>query len=153
MRLNKIAATTVSLLCLAAILYSIRENWQEKPRDNFPLSYFPMFSHKRDSVMNFNYLVGYDSMGHRWAVPYRFVGSGGFNQVRRQINKKVRQDKGDKLCEKVAKRLKNCTELPYSELTRVDLVTGAYHLDDYFLRSKKLPVHEKIIASEKIERQ
>jgi hypothetical protein len=152
MHTSKTFATVVSIATLFAIMFPVRENWREKPKDNFPLSYFPMFSHKRDSITTVNYLVGYDSFGNRWCIPYQFAGSGGFNQVRRQINKKVRNEKGEKLCEKVALKVSQCKELPYSQLVQIDLLTGAYNLDAYFMKGIKSPVHEKIISTKTIEK-
>jgi hypothetical protein len=152
MHLNKTLAVMVSCATLLAIMWPVQENWRDKPKDNFPLSYFPMFSYKRDSVMSLNYLVGYDTFGNRCVVPYWYAGSGGFNQVRRQINKKVRQEKGDQLIGKVAKRLQNCDEVPYSNLCRVELVEGSYHFEQYFSQGNKTPLRERCIATRNIER-
>jgi hypothetical protein len=152
MHLNKTFAALVSCATLLAILWPVKENWQEQPKDNFPLSYFPMFSYKRDSVMSLNYLVGYDTLGTRCVIPYRFAGSGGFNQVRRQINKKVRNDKGDKLVAKVAKRLQGCDEAAFSQLCRVELVEGTYNFNQYFIEGNKTPLSERCIAKHKIEK-
>lgn len=149
---SKSAAAVASLIILSAILWPIRENWQKKPKDAFPLSYFPMFSQKRGTTYSVNYFVGFDDRGNRVAVPYRYAGSGGFNQVRRQINKKVRQDKGDALTQKVSKRLSKTDRPPYSELERVVLCTGTYDLDCYFLKGQKTPLTETVVVEKIIDR-
>jgi hypothetical protein len=150
MYLSKFSASVFSLLLLAAIAWPVGENWKPKPKDEFPLSYFPMFSFKREAVQELSYFVGYDAQNQRYCIPYDYIGSGGFNQVRRQLNKKVRRDKGPQLTEKVAKRLSSCRLAPYNELVRVDLVTGRYHLDNYFLTGDKNPLAETVIASKTI---
>ncbi len=152
MRIGKPLAAAFSLAVLLAILWPIRQNWQPKPKDDFPLSYFPMFSHKRGATYKVNYFIGYDDQGQRYCVPYRFAGSGGFNQVRRQINKKVKRGKGASVLDKVAERLARSEQEPYLRLTRVALVTGEYHLDDYFLKNHKMPLYEEVLAEKTIER-
>ncbi len=111
-----------------------------------------MFSHKREATYKVNYFVGYDKEGRRYRIPYRFAGSGGFNQVRRQINKKVKRGQTKALINQVAERLVKHSGPPYNRITRVALVTGEYHLDDYFLRHQKTPLHEQTIAEKVILR-
>jgi hypothetical protein len=152
MILSKPLAFLFSAVTLMAILWPVRENWHKKPKDNFPLSYFPMFSHQRDSINTVNYFVGYDSLGQRYYIPYDMIGSGGFNQVRRQINRKVKTEKGEKLVQKVAKKLSQSPNTPYCHLVRVALVQGDFHLDNYFLQGEKTPLSEKIISTQTIER-
>ncbi len=36
---------------LGSVLVPIRQNWRAKPRDGFPLSYYPMFSAKRSGTV------------------------------------------------------------------------------------------------------
>ncbi|MBX2892954.1 MAG: hypothetical protein KF734_18735 [Saprospiraceae bacterium] len=149
---QKVFPVALSLLVLGAVLWPVRENWRRKPKDSFPLSYFPMFSHKRDSTYSVNYFIGYDADGQSLLVPYRYVGTGGFNQVRRQINKKVKQGKGASVIGKVARRLSKAEQPPYDGLVRVALVTGTYHLDSYFLHRQKTPLHEVVVAEKTIEK-
>ncbi len=152
MQLSQTSAAFCSLLVLGAIFWPVSENWKAKPKDAFPLSYFPMFSYKRDAVHELSYFVGYDANNNRYQIHYDYIGSGGFNQVRRQLNKKVRRDKGPQLTEKVAKRLAKSKDAPYSDIVRVDLVTGHYHLENYFLKGEKQPLSETVLASKTIER-
>lgn len=152
MILNKSLATLFSVATLLAILWPVSENWQKKPKDNFPLSYFPMFSQKRDSVCTVNYFVGYDSSGQRHYIPYSLIGSGGFNQVRRQVNKKVRSEKGEELTQKLAKKIARNEVTPYCHITKVAMVRGRFNLNDYFLNGIRTPLNEKIIFAKTIER-
>ncbi len=152
MYLSKTMSVVVSMLVLGAIAWPMAENWKPKPKDNFPLSYFPMFSAKRDSVHSLSYAVGYDANNQRCYIPYSYLGSGGFNQVRRQVNKKARQGKCDKLAEKAANRLEKCKNAPFCNLQRVEIVTGYYDLDQYFNGGSKLPLRETILTTQAIAR-
>src|SRR5262245_49850109 len=82
---GKRRAALLSLLMIGAVLWPIQENLRAKPRDNFPLSYYPMFSNKREAVETFYYMVGRDAKGTRYQIPYRSIGDGGGNQIRRQL--------------------------------------------------------------------
>lgn len=152
MHLSKPFALFFSVAVLFAILLPVRENWKDKPKDRFPLSYFPMFSSKRDSICTVNYFVGYDTMGNRYYIPHALVGSGGFNQVRRQVNKKVRSENVEKITQKVAKKVAKCQEVPYCHLVRIALVRGDFDLNNYFQKGIKMPQHEKVIFTKTIER-
>jgi len=152
MHLSKPFALFFSVAVLFAILLPVRENWKEKPKDSFPLSYFPMFSSKRDSICTVNYFVGYDTLGNRYYIPHALVGAGGFNQVRRQVNKKVRSENVEKITQKVAKKVAKCQEVPYCHLVRIALVRGDFDLNNYFQKGIKMPQHEKVIFTKTIER-
>lgn len=149
---SKTAAILFSLIISGSVLYPLKENFTNLPKDNFPLSYYPMFSAKRKPTQTLNYLIGYDSQYNRYTIPYRFVSSGGFNQVRRQINKKVRNDDFDKIVVKLASRLRRSKEPPFNKLVSVQLIRGTYHLDTYYLSGNKAPASEKILCIQKIER-
>lgn len=147
---HKVFAALFSLLLLGALLWPVRQNWQEKPKDNFPFSYYPMFSQKRNSTYEVSYLVGYDAAQQRHIIPYTFAGSGGLNQVRRQINKEVRKGRGEKLAARVARRVNKSKVAPYAQLECLEVVTGEYHLENYFINGDKAPILEKVAGSKNI---
>jgi len=149
---GKIPATFLSLALIGAVLWPIQQNWREKPRDNFPLSYYPMFSAKRKTIESFNYLAGQDERGTRYLVPYKFAGVGGLNSTRRQINRIVKEGRADELAARVAKRLARQEKAPWSQIVTVAVVAGSYAVDDYF-HGRKEPVSEKIRASCPVERR
>src|SRR5262245_34764942 len=80
---GKLGAVYFSLAMVGAAMWPIQQNWREKPRDNFPLSYYPMFSAKRDKIETFYYVLGRDAEGGRYYLHYRLIGAGGLNSVRR----------------------------------------------------------------------
>lgn len=153
MILSKRAATVFSFTIAGAVLWPVTENFKKKPADNFPLSYYPMFSLKRKPDHTLNYIVGYDADNKRYYIPYRYIGSGGLNQVRRQLNKKVRKDDTDAVLQKVAKRIIRKNESPYNRLIKIQLVRGRFDFDTYFMSGSKLPEDEKILAFKMIEKQ
>ncbi len=153
MKYSQKQAIIISFIILGLVLSPIVENWSSKPKDSFPFSYYPMFSKKRKATYGVYYFVGYDMDQNRHIVSYKLAGTGGFNQVRRQIKKAARSDKALEFTQKVAERISQKKGLPYSELQRIELVKGYYHLEKYFLKQDTLPVHERKIALYKIERK
>jgi hypothetical protein len=92
---GKAVAGLFSVVMLGATLAPVVENWKEQPQDSFPLSYYPMFSANRAEKYQVHYIVGLDQQGNRHLISYKFAGHGGFNQVRRQINKIVRDSRAE----------------------------------------------------------
>ena len=111
-----------------------------------------MFSYKRGETYSLRYVVGYDANGERYKIPYKVIGTGGFNQVRRQINKRSKRGEGEVLLTQVADRIVGYDKKPYSDLIQLKLVKGTYHFDTYFLTDDKSPIKEKIISEKKIDR-
>ncbi len=149
---TKSVAVVFSLGLVLVIMWPVHQNWAENPKDDFPLSYYPMFSHKRKTTHSLPYFVGYDASGQRYCIPYKYVGPGGFNQVRRQINKRARAGNVEKITKKVARRLAKCKDAPLNNLVRVEMVRGKYDLDEYFLTDNKSPIKEKVYAYQNIEK-
>jgi hypothetical protein len=143
-------AAGFSAVLICAVLSPVQENFRAKPRDSFPLSYFPMFTAKRDGQYQLNYIVGITAQGERLVIPYNYAGVGGFNQVRRQINRRVSKGKAEKLCQSVAKRLaKKVAQKknhPLAGVVTVQILTGRYRFDDYFA-GNKTPLSEKMRSS------
>ena len=81
---GKTVATAISLFMLAIVFSPIKEHFRE-PRDDFPLSHYPMFTKRRDGDVTVTFLVGMDDKGRQYPIKYTYAGTGGFNQVRKQI--------------------------------------------------------------------
>ena len=82
--LQKGLAGLFGLLLMGATVAPIEQNWRPHPNDNFPFSYYPMFSEKRGEIYAVSYIVGLDVQGNRHLISHRLAGSGGLNQTRRQ---------------------------------------------------------------------
>src|SRR5262245_21420398 len=149
---GKLRATYLSLAMVGAVLWPLHQNWSDKPRDNFPLSYYPMFSTKRQATETFYYMLGRDAEGGRYLIPYTFAVPGGLNSVRRRIRRIVEEGRATDLGRSVAKRVSRKDALPWSKIVTVAVVRGRYVVDDYF-HGRKDPVSEQVKASCTVERR
>jgi len=150
---DKRLAGVVTVLTAAALLLPIAQNWRVAPRDSFPLSYYPMFSLKRSKRVRVTYLVGIDARGERHLLPYGCAGTGGFNQVRRQINRAVREDRVETLCQTVAASPLLKRPGPLASILEVRIVSGEYRLADYFSGKDQTPVSERMLAAVPVRRE
>ncbi|MEM8508822.1 MAG: hypothetical protein AAF717_13380 [Bacteroidota bacterium] len=151
MNFSKTQALVFSITMVLVVLSPIAQNWAKRPKDSFPLSYYPMFAKKRTQNYGLYYVVGRDTLGQRTRIPYKLAGTGGFNQVRRQINKARKTEGGIPFLQKVARNIaKKAPEL-YTILVGLELIKGYYHLEGYFIENDTLPVLERKIATFKIE--
>lgn len=148
---SKRAAILFSCFLFAVTMSPVLENWKPAPKDSFPFSYYPMFSKKRDRIYTMKYFVGYDSEQESIKIPYNVIGSGGFNQVRRQINKKCREGKTASLTRKVAKRIGTSKNTTMHNIVCVELVEGRYDLHQFFLTKEKA-ISETVLEAQNISR-
>jgi hypothetical protein len=150
MEINQHKAITAifSIVVLLLVMSPVVENWSKTPTDNFPLSYYPMFSKKREAIYTLRYVVGYDEQQQRHLIPYHYIGNGGFNQVRRQIIKQCKNGKSKKLAKKVARRLAKSKEPLYQNLERIEVVKGTYNFETYFVKGDKTPLQEKVLCTQ-----
>lgn len=133
-------------LLVGAVLWPVLENWRGRPKDGFPLSYYPMFSLKRADATTVRYLVGLDARGERRLLSHTCAGTGGLNQVRRQINALVRTGEADALCKLVAADVATRSEERFPDIVTVQVVVGRYRLADFFA-AKRGSVWERMEAS------
>ncbi|MDQ3207926.1 MAG: hypothetical protein M3Q37_04905 [Gemmatimonadota bacterium] len=148
--MTKLRAGILSITMVATTLSPIGENWRPRPKDNFPLSHYPMFSAKRSDSVRITYLLAADSSGNWSPVSYRHVGPGGLNQVRRQIAAIVRRGDPKWLCRTVAAKVaRDAKHLQEAFTLRV--VTGSYRLSDY-LEGTRVPFAEREHASCSVRR-
>lgn len=110
-----------------------------------------MFAKKRSQNYGLYYVVGVDTLEERIRIPYKLAGTGGFNQVRRQINRAGKSEKGQPFLKKTANTIAKKNSRLYGKLTSLELVKGYYSLEGYFLKSDTLPVLERKIATYKIK--
>ena len=141
---GKWLAGAFSLAMLATVSWPVVENWKAAPRDSFPLSYYRMFSEDRADRQRLTYLVGLDDRGGRYLIPYQFAGTGGMNQVRRQINRRVEQGGAVELCRSVASRLRRSLRRPPG-VDAVEVITGTFRMSTYF-SGNRAPLEENVRA-------
>lgn len=145
--LGRRLASVTSLLAVGAVLWPIVQNWRRVPSDGFPLSYYPMFNVKRSGKARVTFLVGVGANGERYPLHFRYAGSGGQNQVRRQIYRMVNEGRAGELCERVIAKLARENPRLHRRLAAVQAVTCTYRLDDYFGGGSRQPLRERIHAT------
>jgi hypothetical protein len=131
---------------LLVVLSPIAQNWSDKPKDNFPLSYYPMFSALRAAEYSTPTLVAFNAEGKPTVLNYELAGSGGFNEVRRQVRSRIAKNKAKTLCRKVARRVAREEDLKSLHLSTVQVITATHNIDAYFA-GNKTPVRQKVHAT------
>jgi hypothetical protein len=141
---------------IGAVLSPIVQNWREEPEDSFPLSYYPMFTEKREATSRITYIVGTDAEGNRRRIHYKYAGGdaagGGLNQVRRQIGRMIKRGDADKLCKGIARNVARKDSGWLARVVTVEVRTDTYNLTDYFTGKSRIPVKEKIHATCSVKR-
>ena len=128
------AAVTVTAVLLTCVLWPLRQYRRSRAerRDGFPLSHYPMFTDLRPAEVTMCYLVAETCEGDRHYLAHRYVGPGGLNQVRRQVNRRVAKGGAATLAQQVAERV--IARSGPGMITRVHVVRGRFHLDRCFER-------------------
>jgi hypothetical protein len=147
---RKWVASALSIAILVAVVAPVFENWKATPADDFPLSYYPMFTFDKSDRQRVTYLVAYDPSGARFLLPYRYAGQGGLNQVRRQMNKLLEGGQASRLCRTVASRVVRFGDLPI-DVSRIEIVTGTFLMTRFFA-GDRVPVSENIRAACPVQR-
>lgn len=140
-------AGALSVALLAAVVAPVRQHWCEQPRDGFPLSCYPMFTAVRPATVREHHVVGVDARGRRRPLPHGWVGPGGGNQVRRQLNRAVRAGEADA----VARRAAGEVARRGAAVVAVEVVTSTYRLDD-FCAGRREPERRRVRASAPVPR-
>lgn len=131
---TKPLAYSAGAALVAVVGSPVRQNLRplRERADDFPLSYYPMFSAKRGRTGVVHHLVGIDEDGGEHILPHTLLGAGGLNQVRRQIAARVRQGRADLVAEAAGRALAEAEQARYRRIVRVQVVTSKHRYDDYF---------------------
>lgn len=73
--------------------------------DSFPISTYPMFSADRGGQIVIPYVLGQTVDGERVNLHYRWFGTGGSNQVRKQVARAVREGRAAEVAQQYADAL------------------------------------------------
>lgn len=149
---GKFGPAAAIVVTLGLVLAPVTENWEKKPKDNFPLSYYPMFSAARGETYSSPSLVGWTREGERRLVPHTFAGGGGFNEVRRQVRSRIEEHKAKDLCRKVARRVARSGRREVAGIERLQVITATHNLNSYF-HGDKQAVKEKVHATCPVTRE
>jgi hypothetical protein len=116
---------------MVATVFPVLQNWSARPDDGFPFSYYPMFTRRVGATYRVTHVVGIDGEGREHVVPYHYLGVGGLNEVRVQVQREARK-RPRSFCKRVAARL---MARPSEELRGVrELVvrSGAYDMNAFY---------------------
>jgi hypothetical protein len=121
----------LALAVVGAMCYPLRQHLRATGRrvDGFPLSYYPMFTARRRRTAKVNYVAAVRTDGSRHPVPYQVLGSGGFNQVRHQLNRVVTSGSAQAYAEALAARLAACPAQQLAGVVRVEVLRGRFDVD------------------------
>ncbi len=144
-------ATVASIALLVIVLSPIIQNWREDPVDGFPLSYFPMFTTVREGRTRLTHPIGIRADGSEVSLHYKVVGSGGMNQVRRQIRSRVKRGEAEELCREIAERVARSDRQEHRDLVAVAVVRDRFELDAFF-SGDRTPAERDIRARVEIPR-
>ncbi len=124
----------------------------EVPKDSFPLSTFPMFSHKRPATVEIDHVVAIDDNHDVHVVPPQLVAGSEVLQTKAAIAHAVNRGKQArrKLCRDVAARLAQDDD--YRRIKRVEVRRDRFNVARYFSESKK-PLHTQVFVRCSLPRQ
>jgi hypothetical protein len=105
-----------------------------------------MFSALRAAEYSTPTLVAFNAEGKPTVLNYELAGSGGFNEVRRQVRSRIAKNKAKTLCRKVARRVAREEDLKSLDLSTVQVITATHNIDAYFA-GNKTPVRQKVHAT------
>lgn len=133
----------VVLTGLLVVLSPVRHNWTTSPWDSFPLSHYPMFSARRRATARVVHPVGVRGDGTRTPLSYHYCGTGGFNQVRRQLRRAVTDGRATQVASDVASTLGRRPRRGDTDVTSVEIITGTYRYRAWFDGSRE---PEKVVV-------
>ncbi|MDQ3763441.1 MAG: hypothetical protein M3460_17975 [Actinomycetota bacterium] len=148
---ERAGAAMFSAAMLAAVLSPLLQ--YRRPMvariDGFPLSWYPMFSTKRQRRAWVTYAVGVQDDGGRRYLPCGALGPGGLNQVRRQLYRvAVREKRSQAYADALAGRLSRRPDC--RDLVRVEILRTRFDLDTCLL-NRVVYGEEKVLASAPVQ--
>ncbi|SJM64178.1 hypothetical protein [Gulosibacter sp. 10] len=124
-------------------------------RDSFPLSTYPMFSVDRKGRVVVPHVIGVTAHGERVVPHYRHYGSGGLNQVRKQVARALRRGRAAEVAQRYADSLADsqaraaeaagAASADEAAIVTVAVVRSRFVFEDYFA-GRRLPDAESIRA-------
>lgn len=144
-------AALVTIGVVGATLLPLRQYLRpiEQRVDGFPFSHYPMFSARRGQYEPVVFVVAVRGDGSRYDLPHGAQGTGGVNQVRRQLQRAVEQGWPEKHARIVAKRVAGRRKC--ADVVRVEITVREYDLDGY-MTVDRTPRSETVLAKADIPR-
>jgi hypothetical protein len=140
----RVAAVVVSVAMIALTLEPLVRDPYD---DGFPLSTYPMFATKRQTVQTFHYALGVTREGKRRTLSPELIGSGEVLQALRVIEHAVGGGKPAMraLCETIATRV--AADDDFTDVAAIRLVKGTHDAVTY-LAEDKIGIESELIRCE-----
>lgn len=146
--LTRVRAAVWTVLVCGAVLSPVVQGFRDKPKDDFPLSWFPMFARARPEVETPVYAVAIGE-GERTPVGVQYWTSGGFNQGATQMLLAARGGPSAlrPLCERIAMKVARSPLRGVPPSTEIRILRGWYSRATYFGEGDTKPTREVVLAS------
>jgi len=147
MPMTRLGATVWTVLVCGAVLSPIVQSFRDTPRDDFPLSWFPMFAAARPEVEKPVYAVAVGGTEQAF-VASRYWTSGGFNQGASQLIRAASRSGALRpLCERIAGAVAKKPPRGVSAPTEVQIRRGWYSLQTFFGENDRTPIREVVLVT------
>lgn len=145
---DKQRAALISVALCAVVISPIRQGFAEKPVDDFPLSWFPMFARPRPEVESPVYAVAIEASGARHKLTQSWWTSGGFNQGATQMIRAAADGQAalDEMCARIAKKVRRRALTEHAQVEEVHIYKGSYSREAYFRDGDRAPIRERRLA-------
>jgi hypothetical protein len=130
---QRLWAATFSAGLLLAVLWPIM---RDPPRDGFPLSNYPMFSHgRRSAESEIVHVVGWSREGRHRPVPPELLGTEEVMQAHQTVRVAIGRGHARELCQRTADRVR--ADPGHADLERLEVRTDVYDAIAYFTGDTK----------------
>jgi hypothetical protein len=144
------AATTIAL-CLAVLSPLIPAD-DGKLKDDFPLTWYPMFRGVRPSVETLLWVRASLADQTTRPVPVGYWTRGGMSEGRAHLDRAVAERDLPEFCAFVARELGRRRSGWAPRVMTLEVVRTRWRLETYFTRSDAAPLNEKVLHTCRIER-
>jgi len=145
----------VALFSVGLLLIVLLPILRDPPRDGFPLSNYPMFSHARDrATAEIVHVVGLSSEGRHRPLGPELLGTAEVMQAHQTVRVAIRRGHARELCRRVAQRVR--TEPEHADLHHLEVRTDHYDAIAYFAgdkRPRQTRVHARCTVSVEVEQR
>lgn len=134
------------LHALVAILV-VAPAFRDPPRDDFPLSNYPMFSERKDPRVTIQQVVARAPGGPEVVLPPRFVANEEVMQAAATIRRAMSAGPAalSQLCSEVSERVGRADDPELGLATQVEIYSRRFHAVKYFSGDTS-PEHEETLA-------
>lgn len=150
----RVYAILVTLLVCGVVLSPITQGFRASPRDDFPLSWYPMFARPRPKWETPVYVIGLKSDGSRQKLSQQWWTAGGFNQGATQLIQAAQAGKSalEPLCTRIATKVGKKKSAELEGVVEVAILRGKYSLDRWFREGDHRPEREEELQRCTVER-